>query len=170
MPNYALKKNPSIVAGIFFTILAVLPAFLFLSTSVYKWQVKKQFAGRIESSRKFVTVIVKESDVVWMDKHEIYIHERMFDIKSSILTDGVYTFKGYYDSDETELVKNQQQSTSSQSTTSTQNWLLKYLQLFNAIKYDDTTLSASSTIVHCSKLITIRKDVYIAIKTPPPQA
>lgn len=169
MPNYALKKNQTIIAGIFFTLLAVLPAFLFLSTSVHKWQIKKQFAGRIESSRKLATVIVKESDVVWMDKHEIYIHEKMFDIKTSTLIDGVYTFKGYYDSDETSLIKNQHQTTK-QSNTSTQNWLLKYLQLFNAIKYDDTTLSASSTIVHSLKLITIRKDVYIAIKTPPPQA
>lgn len=51
------------------------------------------------------TVIVSENEVVWMDKHEIWVNNSMFDIHTKKLESGIYTFTGLYDKDETMLVE-----------------------------------------------------------------
>ena len=51
------------------------------------------------------TIRVHEKDVQWMDKHEIWINNKMFDISSKKLEEGIYTFTGLYDEKETELVE-----------------------------------------------------------------
>lgn len=55
-------------------------------------------------------ITVPASEVIWMDKHEIWINESMFDIQSFKLENGVYTFVGLYDDDETEIVKDQEKN------------------------------------------------------------
>lgn len=57
---------------------------------------------------QLLTVTLKAEEVVWMDKHEILVDGYMFDISSKKLENGVYTFTGLFDKEETELVKNHQ--------------------------------------------------------------
>lgn len=57
------------------------------------------------------TITIAEDKVVWMDKHEIWINNSMFDIHSKILKNGVYTFTGLYDEKETLLVEKHKRST-----------------------------------------------------------
>jgi hypothetical protein len=51
------------------------------------------------------TIIVPEEKVQWMDKHEIWINNKMFDIHTRVLENGNYTFTGLFDDEETELVE-----------------------------------------------------------------
>lgn len=66
--------------------------------------------GRLETE-KLQTIVLPEEKVIWMDKHEIWVNEHMFDIHSKKLENGVYTFTGLYDEDETELVKKERKTT-----------------------------------------------------------
>ena len=49
--------------------------------------------------------MINEKDVVWMDDHEIWVNKQMFDIHTKKLENGIYTFTGLYDEQETMLVK-----------------------------------------------------------------
>jgi hypothetical protein len=72
-----------------------------------KWEIKSYMSRLLKEERTLQTVCVPEQDVVWMDKHEIWINEQMFDIVSVKLQDGIYRFTGLYDEGETQVVKKQ---------------------------------------------------------------
>lgn len=59
--------------------------------------------------RSLVTLKVAASEVQWMDDHEIWINNSMFDISSKKLENGIYTFTGLYDKEETLLVKKERE-------------------------------------------------------------
>lgn len=56
------------------------------------------------------TVVIPEKDVTWMDKHEIWVNEQMFDISSVKFENGIYTFTGLYDEEETYIVKREKEA------------------------------------------------------------
>jgi len=55
--------------------------------------------------RELTTVIIPENEVIWMDDREIWVNNSMFDILNKKLENGMYTFTGLYDDEETELVE-----------------------------------------------------------------
>lgn len=74
------------------------------------------------------TVILPENEVMWMDKHEIWVNNSMFDIATKKLEKGVYTFTGLYDEDETKLIEKQKESSEKNNE---QNKILS--QLLNSL-------------------------------------
>ena len=56
-------------------------------------------------------ITVPENEVIWMDDDEIWLNNLMFDVHSSSLEDGVYTFEGFFDDEETNLVKERTKTT-----------------------------------------------------------
>ncbi len=66
---------------------------------------------RMKLEQGLQTVVLPEDDIVWMDKHEIWVNNQMFDIHSKKIENGIYTFTGLYDADETFLVEQQQDAT-----------------------------------------------------------
>lgn len=50
------------------------------------------------------TITVPAEEVFWVEKHEILVHGRMFDFKSVLCENGIYTFTGLFDDRETSLV------------------------------------------------------------------
>ena len=50
-------------------------------------------------------VIIPEIEVQWMDEHEIWVNNKMFDISTFKLENGMDTFTGLYDERETLLVE-----------------------------------------------------------------
>ena len=61
--------------------------------------------------RELHTVVIPESEVIWMDKHEIWVYNSMFDIQTKKLENGIYTFTGLYDEEETILVERERKET-----------------------------------------------------------
>ncbi len=116
------------------------------------------------------TIVLPENEVVWMDKHEIYVKDKMFDISTAKLEKGIYTFKGLYDEEETELVK-QQQKPASQSTENMKllSRLFKFLQNF----YYDQPVFCFDLMQQQNKYPSLQSSAivsqYLKIPTPPPQ-
>ena len=72
--------------------------------------IHQQMEKRLKKLATLQTVVLPEKEVVWMDDHEIWVNEKMFDISSRKLENGIYTFTGLYDEEETILVKQEKQT------------------------------------------------------------
>jgi hypothetical protein len=90
-----------------FLLLGLSPLFIAFSVTVREYVIRERMRKMLES-HDLQTVVVAERDVIWMDDHEIWVNESMFDIRTKKLENGIYTFTGLYDADETELVREQQ--------------------------------------------------------------
>lgn len=100
-----------------------MPMLLMLFAVLRKKEIKEQMRQELKYG-ELVTVFVPEREVIWMDDHEIWVNNSMFDIAEKKLENGVYTFKGMYDKAETELVKKERAATGKSTE---QNKLLSHL-------------------------------------------
>ena len=87
-------------------MLIAIPMLSPLLYQVQKWEIRN-FMSRLLQEKKLQVISVPAKDVVWMDKHEIWVNEQMFDIVSATLEDGIYQFTGLYDAAETAVVQKQ---------------------------------------------------------------
>ena len=92
------------VSAVCLLLLMVIPMLLPVFNAVEKLEIREKMLGLLQQ-RELQTLQIAEKDVVWMDKHEIWVNEQMFDVATSALRDGMYTFTGLYDEEETKLVK-----------------------------------------------------------------
>ena len=133
-----------------------------------KHDIRKRMKEKFES-HQLQTVTIPENEVTWMDKHEIWVNNSMFDIVTKKLENGVYTFTGLYDDDETELVELERNAAGKNNE---QNKLLA--QLFKCLPH---FFNESTEILHplhqhdCynSQVSPIPVSQFREILTPPPQ-
>ena len=116
------------------------------------------------------TIIIPENNVVWMDKHEIWINGSMFDIESSELANGVYTFTGMYDEEETLLVQEEKETEEEESKH--QKLLTQLFKSFAGYFSSSAEDNSLSSIQHEYSSLISTKPVspFREIQTPPPQA
>lgn len=109
MKAFIQKTSASIF--LFLGLWPILLAFYFtIRETLIHWEMKKKL-----ESHELQTVIVPESEVIWMEDHEIWVNNSMFDIRTKKLENGIYTFTGMYDEDETAMVMKQRKTSRSLS-------------------------------------------------------
>ena len=91
-------------------LAGMMPLLLPLAMDVKEKIIEHRMKEELKSNRGLQTVVIPEKDVVWMDKHEIWVNNQMFDISEKKLENGIYTFTGLYDEEETELVMQEKES------------------------------------------------------------
>lgn len=156
------------LTSLLFILLGLAPLLAVLVLSIRKQHVRHRMKEKLES-QLLQTIVLSESDVTWVKKHEIRIEGRMFDIKTKKLVDGYYTFTGLYDDEETMLEELQKKTSSGQHE---QYKLLAYYlkclpHFFNAIT-DYSYKAGTSSCISCF----VSKDpvtLFQEILTPPPQ-
>lgn len=99
-----MKTSAKKITGIFFLFLGLSPLVIMLSFNIARQIIRHKMKEKLKTEN-LQTIVVAEQDVVWMDKHEIWINGYMFDIHSKVLENGFYTFTGLYDEAETRLVE-----------------------------------------------------------------
>ncbi|MBP7316102.1 MAG: hypothetical protein KA968_12865, partial [Chitinophagaceae bacterium] len=104
-----MNSNKKKIAAIFFILLGLSPLLFTLFISIKKEQIHYKMKMEFEKGA-LQTVVLPENKVVWMDKHEIWVNNSMFDIATKKLENGIYTFTGLYDEDETSLVEKEKES------------------------------------------------------------
>ena len=117
------------------------------------------------------TITINEKEVVWMDDHEIWVNEHMFDIQAKKLENGIYTFTGLYDEEETNLVKKYKDTT--EKNNEENQLLLSLFELLETtfIENEANSLLTDLTIIEYRPLILQHiSSPFINILTPPPQA
>lgn len=95
------------IAGYAFLISNAIPLLLAVCLTIRKTGIKHRMRENLHT-QTLQTVIIPSEKVIWMDDHEIWVNESMFDIHSKTEANGMITFTGLYDEDETLLVKQQQ--------------------------------------------------------------
>ncbi|MBI5373370.1 MAG: hypothetical protein HZA79_15205 [Sphingobacteriales bacterium] len=114
--------------SLLFFILGCIPLLSMVFADISKWNIKIRNGREGPYTRQLQTIRLPASAVVWMDKNEIFVNGKMFDISSRQLENGWYTFKGKYDSRETELLDRQLKKTPASG-----NELYKLTRIFNCL-------------------------------------
>ena len=153
-----------------FLLTGLLPV-LFTVFFLLKQQViRHEMKEKLETSL-LQTITINEKDVVWMDGHEIWVNEHMFDIHTKKLENGLYTFTGLYDEEETNLVKKHKDTTEKNNEA---NQLLSSLfQLFQSSFIDNVASSLITELIiteYRPLILQHMSSPFINILTPPPQA
>lgn len=120
-------------------------------------------------SQQLQIIIIPENEVTWMDKHEIWVNNSMFDIYTKKLEHGIYTFTGLYDDDETILVEQERNAAGKNNE---QNKLLA--QLFKCLpgfcnQYSEIQNPLCEHDCYSSLISPIPISQFREILTPPPQ-
>ncbi len=97
------------ITGLCFILATLLPFLLPFSLDIKQEIIRRMMKQKVESARQLQTVIIPQKEVIWIDEHEIWVNESMFDISSMKFENGLYTFTGLYDEEETRLVKQRNQ-------------------------------------------------------------
>lgn len=145
-----------------------MPLLFLLLTMLEKIEIREKMEKKLQTE-KLQTIVLPEEKVIWMDKHEIWVNEHMFDIHSKKLENGVYTFTGLYDEDETELVKKERKSTGNNN--GQDKLLVQFFKNLPAL-YNPATEDLNLPTSHCFFNFFASQDSisqYKEIVTPPPQ-
>ncbi len=154
----------------FILLLPVLIPLLFIvMNDLGKWQIKYRSRERLKENKSLVQLRIPEEKVQWMDKHEIFVEGRMFDIKKAALKNGWYTFTGHYDDKETKLLRKQQ---AAQQQKSGQQSLIQVFKSLQQLYFDPQEMALSLT-APALQLPLFRNDPLLTaildVSTPPPQ-
>jgi hypothetical protein len=144
----------------------VITVFFLLKQHMIRYEMKE----KLETSL-LQTITINEKDVVWMDDHEIWVNEHMFDIRTKKLENGIYTFTGLYDEAETNLVKKHKDRTEKNNEES--QLLSTLFQLLQSAFIDNDANSPVTDLritQYRPLIIQHISSPYRNVLTPPPQA
>ncbi|MBL7746484.1 MAG: hypothetical protein JNM19_03605 [Chitinophagaceae bacterium] len=154
--------------------LLLLTVFPLVTVFIFQTRQKKiQHRMKEQLEEKMLhTVRVPAGSVRWVKPgKEIWLGDKMFDIKSSLLENGDYIFTGLYDEEETLLVK--QMQTNQQEEKRTGNKLLAQLFQLLQTPCDSQPLEATPELVDILSQNDNKKydlsSSFLDIITPPPQ-
>ncbi|MBL7708246.1 MAG: hypothetical protein JNJ86_04200 [Chitinophagaceae bacterium] len=160
------------IASILFILLGTTPwlfVFIFL---IRQEAIRNDMKEELEKGIPRQVLVIPDEDIHWVKKgKEIFVNSRMFDIKTMISRNGVTTFTGLYDDQETALKK--QLSEGWNKNAPQRNQLL--VQLIFSLQCTFAANSPDGLTGNISKetipaLITpALPDSYQVILTPPPQ-
>ncbi len=162
------NRNRSLTS--FLLLLPVLIPLLFIVINdLNKWQIKYQSSERLKSSFSLVQLRIAADKVQWMDKKEIVVNGRMFDIKKSELKDGWYTFTGHYDDPETKLLRKQQKAQQQKDGQQTLLQVFKSLQQLFYESQEPDFLLATVAVPQPRLCNDQLASTFPDVSTPPPQ-
>lgn len=164
-------KNPGLhkILALAFLLVALGPTFYALYFPVQKELIRHRMKSKLKSDQ-LQTLRIPEKEVFWVEGHEILVNGYMFDIATKELKEGIYTFTGIFDEEETELVRKQNQHQPSNNNPET-NRLASLFQGLPKLFYVRTD-PVEFTIIHkidfqiCQLKRPIDPD--LDIPTPPP--
>ncbi len=157
------------ITSLIFILLGFTPLLFTLYLTIQKENIFKRMKEKMET-HSLQTVVISEHEVIWMDDHEIWVNEQMFDIRAKKLENGIYTFTGMYDEEETKLVKQEREAgDKSNSGSKMLTKVFKFLHGFYCESSADKTISAASPPVFPLMLSELTEYI-AAIPTPPPQS
>ncbi len=164
--KHLLKK----IIALAFLLAGFMPVIFTLLFLCKQQMIRHEMKEKLETSL-LQTITINEKDVVWMDDHEIWVNELMFDIHTKKLENGMYTFTGLYDEEETNLVKKHKDTT--EKNNEEKQLLSSLFQLLQSSFIDNeaSSLITDHTITEYRSLILQpMSSPFINILTPPPQA
>jgi hypothetical protein len=147
----------------------LIPLLVIVMNDVNKWRIKYQRSDRLNSAFSLVQVHIAADKVQWMDKKEIVVDGRMFDIKKSELKDGWYTFTGHYDDPETKWLRKQQKAQQQKDGQQTLLQVFKSLQQLYCESQESGFWPVTATLPQPRLQNDRLASAFPDVSTPPPQ-
>lgn len=91
-------------------MLGVTPLLFTVFIAVKELDIRQRMEKKL-GSQELQTLLIPANEVNWMDTHEIWVNNHLFDIQSKKLENGIYVFTGLVDEEETILVENERKAT-----------------------------------------------------------
>jgi hypothetical protein len=166
-----LKPASLKIANLSLLLITALPLFSFFIFQHQQKTIQHRMKEKLEQSH-LVTVAIHKKDIHWIKENkEIWLNNKMFDIKSSRIENGNYIFTGLYDDDETVLAKqfqkNKQQENNSGNKLVVQLFQLLMAPCDNLQSENAFYISKTNSLI--PGLAPSLSEQYISISTPPPQ-
>jgi hypothetical protein len=153
-------------------LAALFPFITLLGFQLHQKAVRHRMKEEMEK-QCLHTITLQQQEFHWVEEgKELWVNNRLFDVKSFHVENGTYSFTGLYDEEETSLVKSLQQN-EGQRNTPENKLLTEFFQLLNAPPPGDPTGYFGPSGILTTKfpdkkaLLTTR---HIATTTPPPKA
>lgn len=162
------NRNRSFIS-LLLLLPVLIPLLFIVINDLNKWQIKYRSHERFSSYVSLVQLRIPESEVKWMDKKEIFVNGRMFDIKKSALKNGWYTFTGHYDDPETKLLRKQQRTQQQKAGHQTLLQVFKSLQQLYHEPQEPGILPAGPALPQPLLRNSSLQTAYLSVSTPPPQ-
>lgn len=156
------------MTSLFFIMLGFIPLLFVLVITIKKQNIRHRMKANLEQQH-LQTITLPENEVTWVNDHEIWVHNSLFDIRTKNYENGVYIFTGLYDKEETILVEKEKETTGKNNE---QNKLMA--QLFKCLPVFCTQQSEILNLLPLqdpyNQLISPDpNNQYREILTPPPQ-
>lgn len=148
-------------------ILWLMPILLTLSFIIKRHTIRSEMKENLKAEN-LQKVVLKKSEVKWVDDHEIWVNNQLFDIKTKSSEDGVFTFTGIFDENETELMQNEKEAEEKDN----ENTLIRFLKLINNSYYNCLSPWHIALKINCASFPDKSSEIVSAfceVITPPPQ-
>jgi hypothetical protein len=157
------------ITAFFFIFLGFMPLLFFVSFRIQQQSIRREMREKLEQEN-LQTLVLHESQFEWIEDHEIRVNGMMFDIRSVNQSNGIYTFSGHYDEDETLLVNQHNEGMSKNNTGN--KFFSQLLKSFFNIYFVPPGMQPvfSGELNHVPDASVAKlSSVFICIITPPPQ-
>lgn len=160
-----LKK----IVSLFFLLLGFMPCLFAIVFSIRQEVIRHEMEEKLEEAIPHRTVSVPDHAIHWVKKgKEIWIHGKMFDIKTYRSHNGITTFTGLYDEDET-LLKQQLRDGWEKNSKDNNILLMPFLLSFYNISDPHNNAIHLLQKEEYSWMNREPLSQYISILTPPPR-
>ncbi|MEO7393754.1 MAG: hypothetical protein ABIU11_02365 [Chitinophagaceae bacterium] len=165
-----MKTTFSNLFKVILLLLVASPVLVSFAFQLHQKIVQHQMKERLEK-KLLQTIAVQENDIHWVKaEKEVWLNNRMFDIKSYSYNEGEYLLTGLYDDEETLLIK-QLQKNQEQENKSDNKTVLQLFQLFSISlnNLTDEFVSSGFTKRQFQEKSFPLTSLCLSIITPPPQ-
>ncbi|HEX5654780.1 MAG TPA: hypothetical protein VFX58_17005 [Chitinophagaceae bacterium] len=166
-----MRSTIQYISSVSFLLLGLLPwAFIFLF-HIRENQIQHRMKERLEEKIAFHTISLADHEINWVKEgKEIWVQGKMFDIKTMRTHNGITTFTGLFDHEETVLKKQWQAGWQKQTAQDTQSLsrffsFLLYYPASPDAGWPGGEITRTLSFMITSKLI----HPYNLIPTPPPR-
>lgn len=98
-----MSRYKQIIVALILLIITSIPCLLFIYYQSAQWYTQHEMEEKLEKEY-LQTISIPVSDVKWYrENKEIIVGQKLFDVKSVIYRDGIASFTGLYDDQETNI-------------------------------------------------------------------
>lgn len=154
-------------------LMGCIPWLFVLLFCIHQQRIRHQMKEKLEENIPHHTVCIPDDEINWVEKgKEIWVNGKMFDIKTAHHENGITTFTGLYDEDETALKIKLDQDWKKRSSNDSQ-LLSDFFQTLQNVFFEvGNNEKINIPVVRHLSLFYIPHlcSPYKTILTPPPQA
>jgi len=167
-----MSRVKQIIVSLVLLVITSIPCLLFVYYQSAQWYIRHEMEEKLEKEQ-LQSIVIPVSDVEWYKENkEIIVGGKLFDVKSVVYRDGMASFTGLYDHQETNI-KAQLENLDSDDDENAKNQSARNLisiLLFKEedLKSDWLLIQLSRQYVDCRKNHLLSED--ISTPTPPPKA